>query len=501
MKNKLLVMAGIACTVFPALTAMAQSLNARYKDGLRIYMSDDSTKYIKGTGLAQVWLRYNMNNPGSAINGTPRPDGVDIGLRRVRYQVMAQISKKVFFYTQFGINSSNSISSRRPQMYFHDVTAEYNVYRNYVTIGAGLSGWNGLARFSSSNVSTILAMDLPTVEETANDISDQFVRKMGVYAKGKIGGFDYRFSVANPYPVQTATTAPGIASVATLPAAAPATASQPTLRAAYNAAYYSTRAPDMQYQGYVMWQFLDKESNLVPYNNGSYLGRKRVLNVGAGFEYQQHAMVYRASATDTAMRFTASQQFGVDIFYDSYLDKEKQNAITAYVAGLRYDFGPNFIRNAAAMNTATGVAGASSFNGPGNAMPLIGTGTVLYGQAAYLFKKDLLGKQGALQPYASGFYAQYERLSDPVMVYDLGINWLISGQNARISLDYQSALFSIKMRLPAISASRGRLAAGRWCCSTRSCFSRLNKPERAVLIKSNRKRFHISRFFDCRIIC
>lgn len=439
MRNRLLTaIAGIACIVMPMITARAQSLNARYKDGLKIYMSDDSTKYIKGTGLAQVWLRYNMNNPGSTINGTPRPDGVDIGLRRVRYQVFAQLTGKVFFYVQFGINSSNSISARRPQMYFHDVTAEYSVYKNYLTIGGGLSGWNGLARFSSSSVGSILAMDLPTVEETANDVSDQFVRKMGIYAKGKIGGFDYRLSAANPYPVQTTTTAPGIAAVATLPAPAPPGSGMPAQRAAYNTAYYSTRAPEMQYQGYFMWQFLDKESNQVPYNNGSYLGKKRVLNLGAGFEYQQNAMVYRAGAADTAMRFTASQQLGADIFYDSYLDKEKQNAITAYVAYLHYDFGPNFLRNAAAMNTATGVAGISSFNGPGNSMPLMGTGYVLYGQAAYLFKKNLLGRQGTLQPYASGFYAQYNRLKDPAMVYDLGINWLINGQNAKISLDYQS---------------------------------------------------------------
>lgn len=438
MKKTLLPAIAVACIAMCRPAARAQSLNARYKEGLKIYMSDDSTRYIRGTGLAQIWLRYNMNNPGSTINGTPRPDGVDIGLRRVRYQVFAQLTKKVFFYTQFGINSSNSISARRPQMYFHDVTAEYNVYKSYLVIGAGLSGWNGLARFSSSSVGSILAMDLPTVEETANDISDQFVRKMGVYAKGKIGGFDYRVSAANPYPVQTTTTVPGIAAVATLPAPVPSTASMPAQRAAYNTAYYSTRAPDMQYQGYFMWQFFDKESNQVPYNNGSYLGKKRVLNLGAGFEYQQNAMVYRSSATDTAMKFTASQQFGADVFYDSYLNKEKQNAITAYAAYLHYDFGPHFLRNAAAMNTATGVSGTSSFNGAGNSMPLIGTGSVLYAQAAYLFKKDLLGKQGTLQPYASGFYAQYQRLKDPVIVYDLGVNWLINGQNAKISLDYQS---------------------------------------------------------------
>ena len=55
------------------------------------------------------------------------------------------------------------------------------------------------------------------VEETTNDVTDQFVRRMGLFAKGKISGFDYRFSVTNPLPVQTAITVPGTTSVAALP--------------------------------------------------------------------------------------------------------------------------------------------------------------------------------------------------------------------------------------------------------------------------------------------
>jgi hypothetical protein len=90
------------------------------------------------------------------------------------------------------------------------------------------------------------------------------------------------------------------------------------------------------------------------------------------------------------------------------------------------------------MNPANQVSGKSSFNGAGNAFPLIGTGQVLYAQCAYLFRKDLFKDQGTLQPYASGIYARYERLNDPMLVYDIGMNWLISGNSVKISLDYQS---------------------------------------------------------------
>lgn len=399
--------------------SMAQSLNVRYKDGLKLYLNDDSTRYVKATGLAQIWLRYNDNNPGSAIYGTPKKETFDVGLRRVRYQTMAQVTKNVFFYSQFGINSLNSLSARKTGLFFHDVTAEYDVYHNYFVLGGGLSGWNGTARFSSSSVASILALDLPVVQETTNDVSDQFVRKMGLFAKGKIGRFDYRISASNPYPIQNALTTVD---------ALPATGS--------DRAYFSPKAPQINYQGYFMWQFLDKESNQVPYMNGSYLGKKRVFNIGTGFEHQKDAMWYRSSGGDTILK--PLQQLGVDIFFDSYIDKEKQNAITAYVSFLKYDFGPNYIRNAGAMNTANSLSGSSSFNGPGNAFPLIGTGQVMYAQAAYLFRKNLLKKQGTLQPNVSGIYANYQKLKDPVLVYDIGINWIMAGQNSKLSLDYQS---------------------------------------------------------------
>ena len=40
-----------------SINAIAQSPNLRFKDGLKIYLNDDSTRFIQGTGLAQVWVR------------------------------------------------------------------------------------------------------------------------------------------------------------------------------------------------------------------------------------------------------------------------------------------------------------------------------------------------------------------------------------------------------------------------------------------------------------
>lgn len=62
---------------------------------------------------------------------------------------------------------------------------EYAIVKDKLSLGAGLGAWNGLARSASSS-GTIMGLDLPLVEETTNDVNDQFGRKLSVYAKGKL---------------------------------------------------------------------------------------------------------------------------------------------------------------------------------------------------------------------------------------------------------------------------------------------------------------------------
>ena len=387
---------------------------------VKLILNEEKTHWIKGTGLGQIWVRYTDLNPGSTIFGTPKDQIFDVGLRRVRYQVMGQITDQVFIYTQFGINSFGSLSGRKPGLFLHDVTAEYAVVKSKLSLGAGLHGWNGTVRYSSSSVGSILGLDLPYIEESTNDITDQFVRKLGVFAKGQWGALDYRISVSNPFPIQTA-----LNPVPTLP------------EKVTNIAYYSATAPAVNYQGYFFWQFLDKEVNQVPYMTGTYLGKKQVFNIGGGFSTQDHAVEYRET-TDGQVIQQGSKQFGLDVFYDAPLDKEKGTALTVYAAGIDYDFGPNYLRNAGAMNPANGVNAQGTFSGPGNNAPLIGTGQVYYIQAGYLMKKDLLSKLGTVQPYGQLIVSDYDRIEKPIVIYDIGVNWLQSGHRSKLSLDYQS---------------------------------------------------------------
>ena len=408
------------------MMAFILPIQAQSDKEVKLFLNEEKTHWVKGTGLGQIWVRYTDLNPGSTIFGTAKDQTFDVGLRRVRYQVMGQITDQVFVYTQFGINSFGSLSARKPGLFLHDVTAEYALVKTKLSLGAGLHGWNGTVRYSSSSVGSILGLDLPYIEESTNDLTDQFVRKLGVYAKGQLGGLDYRVSVSNPFPIQTA-----LSPVPTLP------------ENVTNIAYYSTAAPAINYQGYFFWQFRDKESNQIPYMTGTYLGKKDVLNIGAGFSTQDHAVEYRESNGGQVIQ-QATRQFGLDIFYDAPLNPEKGTALTAYTALIDYDFGPNYLRNSGAMNPANGISGQGTFNGPGNNVPLIGTGQVYFTQVGYLMKKDLLGKLGTLQPYAQLIVSDYERVETTISIYDIGINWLQAGHRSKLSLDYQSRPVLVK---------------------------------------------------------
>jgi hypothetical protein len=333
------------------------------------------------------------------------------------------VTDRVFVYAQFGQNNLNYLSARKVGSFFHDATVEYAFVPKHLSIGAGLTGWSGLGRFASPSVGSILMMDAPLFEQATNDITDQFLRKLSVFAKGKIGKLDYRMAISNPLPVQSSYGTTVVSAVDT------------TLTTKY--ATFSPSAPNNQYQGYFMYQFLDEESNLTPYTTGSYLGKKKVFNIGAGFVYQSNAT--RSLSADSSIKTHDMIMAGLDVFYDTPLDKEKGTALTLYGGVFNFNYGPNYVRYLGVMNTANGLsAGAFQKGNFGNAFPINGTGTTILAEAGYLMKKDLLGTQGTLQPYAGFTYSNFDRLKDPCTLLDVGVNWLIKGHNSKMSFHYQN---------------------------------------------------------------
>ena len=380
----------------------------------KLYLNGDGSNYVKFTFMTQAWVRNANYNPGTTINGYAKSSGTDIGIRRYRVQMYGQLTDRVFAYSQFGENNYNGLSDRKLGFFVHDASGEYAIDKRALSVGMGLSGWNGLTRYASSSVGSLMGIDLPLYQEVTNDVTDQFSRKLSVYAKGKLGKIDYRISVAQPMAIQKSVGYTG--------------ALKPD-------ATFSGKPPKMQYNAYVMYQFLDEESNMTPYANGSYLGTKKVFNIGAGMMYQKDAM-WRMDAGTTDTITQNMVHFAGDIYYDAPMGTNGQ-AISLYGAYTHYNYGKNYIRTAAPLNPANGSNDLTVLNGGGIGFPAYGTGNVLYVQAGYKFKDNLVGKT-TLMPYVSVQYADYQKLHSAMAYYDAGLNWFLAGNVSKFTIAYQN---------------------------------------------------------------
>jgi hypothetical protein len=209
------IIAALLCAVSPLCALMAQTPSTSTPstsnsiEEMRLKLNEDGSHYLKWTFLNQVWLRYNDSNPGTTVMGEPADQTFDIGLRRTRIQFYGQLTDHVFFYTQFGQNNFNFLSqnggNRKMQVFFHDALGEYKVWKDNdkLKLGGGLTIANGLSRFSQPSISTIMTMDVPVFAQATVDQTDEFSRKLSVYARGQLGKFDYRVILSDPFPITT----------------------------------------------------------------------------------------------------------------------------------------------------------------------------------------------------------------------------------------------------------------------------------------------------------
>jgi len=250
-KSSLLLLIGSSLSMF-------SQFSDKLKDGLKFYTdSKDSSLFIRLNLNNQIWTRFTIADPLTTVNGYPSPTISDISIRRVRAVLSGQLSDRVAFFMQFGQNNLNYLSSRKAGAFFHDVTADYALVKTNLSIGFGLNGWNGPSRFANISTASIMTLDPPNFQEVTNDTYDQFVRRLGIYMKGKLGKLDYRISAGKPFVIQTTS---GITD--------PMNTSSAT---------FSALPPQLVYQGYFMWQFLNQESNFGPSQPELILARKRYL--------------------------------------------------------------------------------------------------------------------------------------------------------------------------------------------------------------------------------
>jgi len=403
---------------------------SKEKEALKYNLNDDGSHYFQATFLNQVWLRYNESNSGTTIMGKAANETFDIGLRRTRIQLFGQITDKVFVYFQFGQNNFNSMYASSPAgnrkfaAFFHDALCEYKITKkNQLKLGGGLTIANGLSRFSQPSIGSILTLDVPVFAQATVDQTDEFSRKLSVYARGQIYKFDYRFSLSDPFPI---------------------TSNGSAVPAISQNSSFATLGHHKQYQGYLMYQFFEHEGHTTPYMTGTNLGKKKIFNIAGGLIYQKNALWNRTQTGDTS--FSNMMLWNVESYLDIPVNKEKGTAVSAYVGYFNYNFGKNYLRYNGIMNPANGSVAPDliASNAFGNAFPMFGTGEIIYSQLGFLLSKNLLGeKNGQLLPYVSLMSADFDRLRTRTKVntltnvFDIGLNWLMNGHKAKFTIDYQ----------------------------------------------------------------
>jgi len=398
------------------------------KNALKFNLNDSGTAYIQATFLNQTWLRFNESNAGTLVQNMDKANTFDIGLRRTRIQLLGQFSEKVFLYLQFGQNNFNAMfnannGSRKLAAFFHDAVCEYKFSKkNELKLGGGLTIANGLSRFSQPSVATIMTIDVPIFAQSTVDQTDEFSRKLSIYARGQVWKFDYRVVLSDPFPITS--------SGATLPAIEPV-------------ANFAQRGHTLQGQGYLVFQFFDHDTHATPYMTGTYLGTKKIFNIAVGGIYQPNAMWKTAAVGDTV--YQDMKHFAVESFLDIPLNKETKSAISAYLGYFNLNYGTNYLRYNGIMNTANGTSLNATNSivgrGPtyGNSFPMFGSGHTIYTQFGYALPNTLTKGVGRLMPYISATLSKYKYFNGLwTNTFNAGINYFINDHKSKITLDWQN---------------------------------------------------------------
>ena len=401
---------------------------------LNIKLDDSGDRYLKFGLNSQVWLRSIENNPGTLVNGIPQENTYDAGLRRMRVTMQAQLSPAYQIYIQLGINNQSFISGggtgtggngqgKKPQIFFMDAYNEYAVIpqKDFNTkkenkfnlyLGAGLHGFNGISRLSNASTGKMLLADLPVFNYPNIEVSDQFARQFGIFARGEYNKFNYRFAINKPF----------------------STNNKPAIGQIVD----NNQSGKLAYAGYVMYNFMNKESSSTAFLPGFYLGTKKVMNVGAGF-YTSNASTL-AQPKENVFKTYNQSVFSADFFTDLPIgNASKEMAITIYSVFYNYNFGPNYLRNTGIMNPGTldpNYIGTRAIEGAGNGRNLLGTGNIWYTQAGFLLPKfsDVV----KLQPFASYTLKDLKGLNEIGHYFDVGANLFVLSQAAKISYQYSS---------------------------------------------------------------
>ena len=390
---------------------------------LQFSLNDDGTLYLRMAMWLQVWTRSIQMNPGSTVLGDTNDWYHDVALRRARFLFFGQIFPRTFILMHFGINNQTFRNARKPQLFFHDAWVEFQVSRNKALyLGGGLLYWNGISRMTNASTITLMSLDAPIMNWPLIELGDQFARQLGFYAKGKFGLFDYRVAVTRPFTPFDVDTPAQVGGEVNRPI-------DPTEVGNYR--YTNAWA----YSGYFMLQFLDEESNVLPYTVGTYIGAKKVFNFGFGGYAHPNGAQYLNP--DTGESKAVPILIGsTDLFLDHPFGGDDGGAVTWYGVYQYQRFGPNNLRAVGIMNPADGGSCTTS-SGCGSQFPMIGTGHSLSSELGILMAGHV-ARELAFQPYVNWQGSSFQALDEWMQHVGVGLNMFIHRHNAKVSIEYRN---------------------------------------------------------------
>lgn len=366
-----------------------------YKSGMVIKMNEDGSKYTRILLWGQTWFQdYEGHNPN---------DGFSV--KRARVLLYSQLNDRFLILTHLGVNNvnANNLTSAGKgddvQLFLHEMYVQYKVVDKYLNIGGGLNNWGGISRLNGQGTINMLTLDNNRSSWSTLGLSDQFASHLGAFFNGSAGKFAYRLNVSD-------------ALVKTLDG------NTQTILAPNQEKYLGKALTDKgkyAYSGYVDYQIFDKENIVLPYRVGTYLGSKKVFNIGAGFFTQNDAIAI--NNLNGGIETKGVTHLNIDAFYDAPIGSNN-SAITAYAQFQNSKMGDKYVYG-----------------------DVVGDGNQLYGHVGYLIGKKEIGEKNKFrnrfQPYLAYSYRNFEALPKAAQDYKVGCNYYIDGLNARLTAEFQ----------------------------------------------------------------
>jgi hypothetical protein len=402
------------------------SLYLAIQKGIKIPFDSQEKYFVKFGAYGQIWSRFMEMNPETTdFDGQAVNYDADILLRRGFFSTYIQLNNFTFFSmlaisSQPQTVSTNGSTPIQPQVFFYDNWGSYSLAKGKLIIGGGLNMYNGISRYSSASSARTLGADVPLIAAPNLTTTEQAARQLSFFITGNIKSFAYRFALAKPFISNTIPTTIEVDKV------------------------YHKSNHNFSYKGYVEYQFLDKESNRMPFKSATYLSQKKVFNIGMGFDIHHGATVSYNLAGESAIH--DKKHIAADVFLDYPL--KRGSALTFYASEFFFDYGPDFTQE----------FGVSDIYTKGISELQFGSGKATFIQMAYLLPSKIRAKR--IQPFYELTSRNFEAVDKTLFHHNIGINYFVIGHKVKFTLQYENRPYYANNEVDRKSLVIGKMQFG-----------------------------------------